>query len=98
LRRIPSYRMLVSHIWKDPTLKNLAGLTWHNLRGLAKITFHSQLWVLIMLLTTEATLNTNNKAKFRSIRYFDQINEQPFALLSPDQMQERPFLPIQERG
>lgn len=51
-------------------LKNLAGLTQHNLRGLAKITFHSQLCMLIMLLTAEAALNTSNKAKFRSIRYF----------------------------
>lgn len=51
-------------------LKNLAGLTQHNLRGLAKITFHSQLCVLIMLLTAEAALNTHNKAKCRSIRYF----------------------------
>jgi IS5 family transposase len=51
-------------------LKNLASLTEHNLRGLAKITFHSQLCVLIMLLTAEAALNTHNKAKSRSIRYF----------------------------
>jgi len=51
-------------------LKNLAGLTQHNLRGLAKITFHSQLCVLIMLLTAEAAVNTHNKAKSRSIRYF----------------------------
>jgi len=51
-------------------LKNLASLTQHNLRGLAKITFHSQLCVLIMLLTAEAALNTHNKARSRSIRYF----------------------------
>jgi hypothetical protein len=51
-------------------LKNLASLTQHNLRGLAKVTFHSQLCVLIMLLTAEAAINTNNKAKSRSIRYF----------------------------
>jgi transposase len=51
-------------------LKNLAGLTQHNLRGLAKVTFHSQLCVLIMLLTAEAALNIHNKAKWRSIRYF----------------------------
>jgi transposase len=51
-------------------LKNLASLTQHNLRGLAKITFHSQLCVLIMLLTAEAAVNTHNKTKSRSIRYF----------------------------
>jgi len=51
-------------------LKNLASLTQHCLRGLDKITFHSQLCVLIMLLTAEAAINTHNKAKSRSIRYF----------------------------
>jgi transposase len=51
-------------------LKNLASLTQHNLRGLAKITFHSQLCILIMLLTAEAALNTYKKSKSRSIRYF----------------------------
>ena len=51
-------------------LKNLASLTQHNLRGLAKVTFHSQLCVLIMLLTAEAPINIHNKAKSRSIRYF----------------------------
>jgi transposase len=51
-------------------LKNLASLTQHNLRGLAKITFHSQLCILIMLLTAEAALNTHKKSKSRSIRYF----------------------------
>jgi transposase len=52
------------------SLKNLASLTEHNLRGLAKITFHFQLCVLIMLLTAEAAINTHNKVKSRSIRYF----------------------------
>ena len=51
-------------------LKNLASLTQHNLRGLAKVTFHSQLCILIMLLTAEAAVNTHNNAKSRSIRYF----------------------------
>ena len=50
-------------------LKNLASLTQHNLRGLAKIAFHSQLCVLIMLLTAEAATNTHNNGKSRSIRY-----------------------------
>jgi transposase len=51
-------------------LKNLASLSQHNLRGLDKLKFHSQLCVLIMLLTAEAAINTHNKAKYRSIRYF----------------------------
>lgn len=51
-------------------LKNLASLTQHNLRGLAKVTFHSQLCVIIMLLTAQAAINTHNGAKARSIRYF----------------------------
>jgi len=51
-------------------LKNLASLNQYNLRGLAKITFHSQLCVLIMLLTAQAAINNHNKAKSRSIRYF----------------------------
>jgi transposase len=51
-------------------LKNLTSLTQHNLRGLAKLTFHSQLCILIMLLTAEAAVNTHNNAKSRSIRYF----------------------------
>jgi IS5 family transposase len=51
-------------------LKNLASLTQHSFRGLARITFHSQLCVLIMLFTAEAALNIHNKAKSRSIRYF----------------------------
>ena len=51
-------------------LKNLTSLTQHNLRGLAKLTFHSQLCILIMLLTAEAAVNTHNNSKSRSIRYF----------------------------
>jgi transposase len=51
-------------------LKNLASLTQHSLRGISKITFHCQLCILIMLLTAEAAINTHNKAKSRSIRYF----------------------------
>src|SRR5208337_3551855 len=51
-------------------LKNLADLTQHNLRGLAKVTFHSQLCILIMLLTAQAAVNTNKLSKARSIRYF----------------------------
>jgi transposase len=51
-------------------LKNLASLAQHNLRGLAKVMFHSQLCVLIMLLTAEAAINTHNRAKSRCIRYF----------------------------
>jgi transposase len=51
-------------------LKNLVSLKDHSLRGLARITFHCQLCVLVMLLTAEAALSIHNKAKSRSIRYF----------------------------
>jgi hypothetical protein len=116
LRHVPSDRMLVRQLWKDPRLKrlcdieadeprygiavlsrfrskvgperlmcirkrvaverafsrlkNLTGLTQHNLRGLAKITFHSQLCILAMLLTAQAAVNTRKTGKSRSIRYF----------------------------
>jgi hypothetical protein len=51
-------------------VKNLASLTQHGLRGQAKITFHAQLCIIITLFTAQAAVNTNNKAKTRSIRYF----------------------------
>jgi transposase len=51
-------------------LKNLTSLSQHSLRGLAKVTFHAQLCIIIMLLTAEAAINTNKLSKFRSIRYF----------------------------
>jgi IS5 family transposase len=51
-------------------LKNLAGLTQHSLRGLTKVTFHSQLCILIMLLTAQAAVNTHKLSKSSSIRYF----------------------------
>ena len=51
-------------------LKNLASPTQHNLRGLSKITFHSQLCILIRLFITQAAIYTNKLSKSRSIRYF----------------------------
>ena len=51
-------------------LKLLAGLGQHCLRGLAKVTFHSQLCVLAMLLTAQAAVNTHKAGKLRCIRYF----------------------------
>jgi transposase len=51
-------------------LKNLAGLKEHNLRGLAKIAFHSQLCVIAMLLVAQAAVNMHRASKSRSIRYF----------------------------
>ena len=51
-------------------LKNLAGLKQHNLRGLAKVTFHSQLCIIAMLLTAQAAVNAHRLSKSRSIRYF----------------------------
>jgi hypothetical protein len=67
-RRIYRKRVAVERVFSR--LKNLAGLTQHNLRGLAKITFHSQLCLLIMLFTAEAAINTHKPGKARSIRYF----------------------------
>ena len=51
-------------------LKNLVSLTQHNLRSLAKVTFHSQLCIIAMLLTAQAAVNTHKSSKSRSIRYF----------------------------
>ena len=68
LRRVYRKRVAVERVFSR--LKNLAGLTQHNLRGLAKITFHSQLCLLTILLTAQAALNTHRPSKTRSIRYF----------------------------
>jgi len=51
-------------------LKCLAGLGQHCLRGLAKVTFHSQLCILAMLFTAEAAVNAHKLSKLRCIRYF----------------------------
>jgi IS5 family transposase len=67
-RRAYRKRVAVERVFSR--LKNLASLTEHNLRGLAKVTFHSQLCVLIMLLTAQAAINTHKLSKSRSIRYF----------------------------
>jgi IS5 family transposase len=67
-RRAYRKRVTVERVFSR--LKNLASLTQHNLRGLAKVTFHSQLCVLIMLLTAQAAINTHKQCKARSIRYF----------------------------
>jgi transposase len=68
LRRAYRKRTAVERVFSR--LKNLAGLTQHNLRGLAKITFHAQLCLLIMLFTAQAAINTRKPGKTRSIRYF----------------------------
>jgi len=68
LRRAYRKRVAVERVFSR--LKNLAGLCQHNLRGLAKITFHAQLCLLIMLLTAQAAINTSKPGKTRSIRYF----------------------------
>jgi IS5 family transposase len=68
LRRAYRKRVAVERVFSR--LKNLTSLTQHNLRGLAKITFHSQLCVLIMLFTAQAAANTHRLGKSRSIRYF----------------------------
>ena len=67
-RRAYKKRVAVERVFSR--LKNLASLTQHNLRGLAKVTFHSQLCILIMLLTAQAAINTHKLSKSRSIRYF----------------------------
>lgn len=68
LRRAYKKRAAVERVFSR--LKNLAGLTQHNLRGLAKITVHSQLCVVAMLLVAQAATSTRKTGKFRSIRYF----------------------------
>jgi IS5 family transposase len=68
LRRAYRKRAAVERVFSR--LKNLANLTQHNLRGLAKITVHSQLCVIAMLLTAQAAVNTHKPSKTRSIRYF----------------------------
>jgi transposase len=68
LRRAYRKRVTVERVFSR--LKNLAGLTQHNLRGLAKITFHAQLCLLVMLFTAQAAINTHKPSKARSIRYF----------------------------
>jgi hypothetical protein len=68
LRRAYKKRVAVERVFSR--LKNLAGLKDHSLRGLANLTFHSQLCILIMLITAQAAVNTNKIGKTRSIRYF----------------------------
>jgi hypothetical protein len=68
LRRAYRKRVAVERVFSR--LKNLAGLNQHNLRGLAKITFHAQLCLLIILFTAQAAINTHKPSKSRSIRYF----------------------------
>jgi transposase len=72
LRRAYRKRVAVERVFSR--LMNLTDLTrartQHNLRGLAKITFHTQLCLLIMLFTAQAALNTSRPGKSRSIRYF----------------------------
>jgi transposase len=51
-------------------LKCLAGLGQHSLRGLAKVTFHSQLRVIAVLLIALAAVNSHKSSKSRCIRYF----------------------------
>jgi transposase len=67
-RRAYRKRVAVERVFSR--LKNLAGLTQHNLRGLARITFHVQLSLLAMLFTAQAAVNTHKPSKARSIRYF----------------------------
>ncbi|MCJ7424820.1 hypothetical protein MUP01_11230 [Candidatus Bathyarchaeota archaeon] len=67
-RRAFRKRVAVERVFSR--LENLAALTQHNLRGLAKITFHSQLCLLALLLTAQAALNTHKHGKTRSMKRF----------------------------
>src|SRR4030067_45662 len=66
LRRAYRKRVAVERVFSR--LKNLVGLAQHNIRGLAKITFHVQLCLIAMLLTAQAAFNTHKPSKARSIR------------------------------
>jgi hypothetical protein len=55
LRRAYRKRVAVERVFSR--LKNLASLAQHNLRGLAKITFHAQLCLLIMLFMAPTAAN-----------------------------------------
>jgi hypothetical protein len=68
LKRAYRKRAAVERVFSR--LKNLAGLTQHNLKGLAKITFHAELCLLVMLFTAQAAVNTCKPGKSRSIRHF----------------------------
>jgi hypothetical protein len=68
LRRAYKKRAAVERVFSR--LKNLTGLTQHNLKGLAKITFHAELCLLVMLFTAQAAVNTHKPGKSRSIRHF----------------------------
>lgn len=68
LRQAYKKRVAVERVFSR--LKNLVDLKEHNLRGLAKLTFHSQLCVIAMLLLAQAAVNTHKNGKSRSIRYF----------------------------
>jgi transposase len=67
-RRAYRKRVAVERVFSR--LKNLTGLTQHNMRGLARITFHAQLSLLAMLFTAQAAATTHKPSKARSIRYF----------------------------
>jgi transposase len=68
LRRAYKKRVAVERVFSR--LKNLTALGQHNLRGLANITLHIQLCILIMLFTAQAALNIHKPSRSRSIRYF----------------------------
>jgi len=68
LRQAYKKRVAVERVFSR--LKNLVGLKEHNLRGLAKLTFHSQLCIITMLLVAQAAVNAHKNGQSRSIRYF----------------------------
>jgi transposase len=79
LRRTYRKRVAVERVFSR--LKNLAGLTMHNLRGLAKITFHAHLCLLIMLLTVQAAIKHSQTKQVQKHKIFRKlISEQACAL------------------
>jgi len=77
LRRAYRKRVAVERVFSK--LKNLAGLTQHNLRGLTKITFHAQLCLLIMLFTASRHKHSQNRQIQKHKVFRKLISEQACA-------------------
>jgi hypothetical protein len=64
------YRKRVAEGRVFSSLKNLASLVQHDLRGLVRITVHAQFWLLIMLLIAQVAIEADRSNRNRSLRYF----------------------------
>ncbi len=60
-RRIYRRRVAVERVFSR--LKNFVGLKEHNLRGLANVTFHFQLSVIVLLLVAQAAVSTHKTGR-----------------------------------